>query len=270
MTARPRWYHVQYSDHRGRCYLGIRRKFPAGTHEGAAGDLKSPSHHDKPAFSLLDVFGDLSPEEIAALNSRIRLRKYARGEVIYWQGDEAREMFLLRQGRVELYHVTRHGKRFQLAVMLPGTFFGEMSMLQQAPRFATAEVIREAQVAAIDRGDAEQIIREQPDFALYVIKELSRRLQVTDLRLVSLAYHDVTTRLATELLHLSRQEHAMLLPITHQELGERSGLLRETVTKTLDTFQEEGLVELHRGKISLRNVAGLEALLEPLDTTGIL
>ncbi len=224
----------------------------------------------KPGFSLLDVFRDLSPEEITALNSRIRLRRYAKGEVIYWQGDEARELFLLRKGRVELHHVTRHGKRLQLAVMQPGTFFGEMSMLQEAPRFATAEAVQEAQVAAIGRGDAEQIILEQPDFALYLVKELSRRLQVSDLRLVSLAYHDVTTRLATELLHLSRQERAMLLPITHQELGERSGLLRETVTKTLDLFQEEGLIELHRGKISLRNVAGLEALLEPLDTAGIL
>jgi CRP-like cAMP-binding protein len=223
----------------------------------------------RPAL-VLDVFRDLSPQEITTLNGRIRLRKYAKGEAIYWQGDKAHELFLLRKGRVELYHLTRHGKRLQLAVMQPGTFFGEMSLLRDKPRFDTAEVVQEAHVAAISRGEAEQIIREQPDFALFLVKELSRRLQLSDLRQVSLAYHDVSTRLATELLHLSRQERGVLLPITHQELGERSGLLRETVTKMLDTFQEEGLVELHRGKISLRNVAGLEALLEPLDTTGIL
>ncbi|HEU5369182.1 MAG TPA: helix-turn-helix domain-containing protein, partial [Ktedonobacterales bacterium] len=63
---------------------------------------------------------------------------------------------------------------------------------------------------------------------------------------------------------------ATLLPITHQDLAERSGLLRETVTKTLDAFQEEGLVELHRGRVYLRDVRGLQTLLEPLNAEGML
>lgn len=223
----------------------------------------------KSSLLRFDVFRDLSLEVLAALSSKIQLRKFAKGEAVFWQGDEARELFLLQKGRVELYHLTRHGKRLQLGVVQPGAFFGETCLLGESRYFTIAEVVQESEVAAISRSEVERLIREQPDFSLHLVRELCRRLQLDELRLVTLAYHDVSTRLAAELLYVSRQEHAVLLPITHQELGERSGLLRETVTKTLDAFQEEGLVELHRGRIYLRDMPGLEALLDPLDTAGI-
>ncbi|HEY7347134.1 MAG TPA: Crp/Fnr family transcriptional regulator [Ktedonobacterales bacterium] len=223
-----------------------------------------------PVLLLLDVFRDLTQEELAALSPTLRLKRYAKGQCVYWQGDVADTMFLLRQGRIELHHLTRHGKRLKLGVMRPGMFFGEVCVLGESIRYATAEVVETSQVAIIERAEVVRLIREEPDFALYLVKALSRRLQLSEMRMVTLAYYDVSTRLAAELLQVSQEEQATLLPITHQELADRSGLLRETVTKTLDAFQEEGLVELHRGQVRLRDVRGLRTLLEPLDTENIL
>ncbi|HLW03487.1 MAG TPA: Crp/Fnr family transcriptional regulator [Ktedonobacterales bacterium] len=225
---------------------------------------------ETPIDALRDVFRSLGQEELAALSAEVRLKPYAKGARIFLQGEAADAMYLLRQGRVELYHLTRHGKRLKLGVMRPGMIFGEACVLAGGVRYATAEVVEAAQVIAIDRAEVERLIREEPNFALYLAKELGRRLQLSNWRLVTLAYADVSTRLAAELLHVSREERATLLPITHQELAERSGLLRETVTKTLDAFQEEGLVELHRGQVRLRDVRGLRTLLEPLNAEGIL
>jgi len=225
---------------------------------------------EPPIAALRDVFRSLGQEEVAAPGPDVRLKSYAKGQRVFLQGEAADALYLLRQGRVELYHLTRHGKRLKLGVMRPGMIFGEACVLAGGVRYATAEVVEAAQAIAIDRAEVEQLIREEPDFALYLAKELGQRLQLSNWRLVTLAYADVSTRLAAELLHVSREERATLLPITHQELAERSGLLRETVTKTLDAFQEEGLVELHRGQVRLRDVRGLRTLLEPLNAEGIL
>jgi CRP-like cAMP-binding protein len=227
--------------------------------------MAAPAEQPHPfASSLLyeDVFRDLSQDDLNALSARMWPRSYAREQLIYRQGGDAAELFLLRQGRVELYHLTRHGKRLKLGVIRPGMFFGEAAMLGRTTYLATAEVVEAAQVLAMGRAAFDQLLREQPTIARYLVLALSRRLLLSELRLVGFAYYDAPTRVATELMSLSQEEHTTLLPITHQELGERCGLLRETVTKALDTFQEQGLVELHRGRIVLRDVAGLRALLE--------
>lgn len=219
---------------------------------------------------LHDVFGDVDQERLAALRPGLRLKDYAKGQRIYAQGEPADTLFLLRRGKVELFRLTRAAKRLKLAVMRAGMIFGEACVLGGARRNATAEVAEAAQVVVMTRAEVERFMREDPDFALYLVKELSRRLQQSNWRLVTLAYADVSTRLAAELLHVSQEERATLLPITHQDLAERSGLLRETVTKTLDTFQEEGLVELHRGQVRLRDVQGLRTLLEQMNAEGML
>jgi CRP/FNR family cyclic AMP-dependent transcriptional regulator len=225
----------------------------------------------KPSPRLLqDVLGNASQEKLAALSPHLRVKDYSKGQRIFVQGEAANALYLLRRGRVELYRLTRSAKRLKLAAIRPGMIFGEACVLGGVPRNATAEVAEAAQVVTMDRADIERFIEADPDFTLYLVKELSRRLQESNWRLVTLAYADVSTRLAAELLHVSQEERATLLPITHQDLAERSGLLRETVTKTLDTFQEEGLVELHRGQVRLRDVQGLRSMLEHLHTEGIL
>jgi CRP-like cAMP-binding protein len=218
-----------------------------------------------PAASPLlfaDVFRDLSQHDLAVLSARMWPRSYMRGQIVYRQGSDAAELFLLRQGRVELYHLTRQGKRLKLGHVRPGMFLGEAAMLGQTVYVSTAEAIEPVQVLALGRVAFDQLLRDQPAITRYLVMALSRRLLLSELRLVGFAYHDAPTRVASELMSLSQEEQATLLPITHQELGERCGLLRETVTKTLDTFQERGLVELHRGRILLRDVAGLRAFLE--------
>ena len=214
------------------------------------------------ALLQVDVFSDLPATDLAALSPRMWPRSYAKDQLIYRQGTDAAELFLLRQGRVELYHLTRQGKRLKLGQIRPGMFFGEAATLGRTIYLSTAEAAEPSQVLALGRPALDQLLREQRTITKYLAQALSRRLLLSELRLVAFAYHDAPTRVAAELMSLSQEEHTTLLPITHQELGERCGLLRETVTKALDTFQDQGLVELHRGRIVLRDVDGLRGILE--------
>jgi CRP/FNR family transcriptional regulator len=164
--------------------------------------------------------------------------------------------------------MTSTGKRLELATIQAGTFFGEVPLLGEALHHASAEAVEDVVVGIFSRPHLEQVIRDWPTVGLRLISELSRRINLDASRLEELAYQSAPARLAAALLRLQQGDDAHVITMTHQELGEVTGLLRETVTKMLNEFRVAGLVELHRGRIHLRDVAGLQRLLKEYDLVG--
>lgn len=216
----------------------------------------------------MDLFCDLKQEVIASLYQHMSQRKYAKGQLIYLQDEPTPGLFLLRQGRVQVYRMTSNGKRLELATAQAGTFFGEVPLLGEALHHASAEAVEDVVVGIVSRQQLEQIIRDWPVVGLRLISELSRRMNLDASRLEELAYQSAPARLAAALLRLHQETGDPMIIMTHQELGELTGLLRETVTKMLNEFRVAGLVELHRGRIHLRDVTGLQRLLKEYDLIG--
>ncbi|GAC1447750.1 MAG: Crp/Fnr family transcriptional regulator [Ktedonobacterales bacterium] len=209
-----------------------------------------------------DIFHDLPPEHLDVIEHQTRMVTCPKGRVLYSQEDRAEALFLLKRGRVQLYRLAPSGKRLELATLEPGTFFGEMPLLGESLRHAFAEAVDDALVCVMSRGDVERLIREQPTVALNMLEAISRRLALSEARLEELAYRSVEARIAAVLLRLGQGCDCDSIVITHQELGDMVGALRETVTKTLDGFQAQDVVQLGRGRIHLRDMAGLRAALE--------
>lgn len=209
-----------------------------------------------------EIFRDLSPEDMLAVEHQTEMFTCPKGRIVYSQEDEAEALFLLKRGRVQLYRLTPSGKRLELATIEPGTFFGEMPLLGESLRHAFAEAAEDSLICVMSRVDVERLIREKPSVALRMIEALSRRLALSEARLEELAYKSVAARIAAVLVRLGAGAEDACVAVTHQELGDMVGALRETVTKTLDEFQADGLVELSRARIRLRDVAGLRARLE--------
>ncbi len=210
----------------------------------------------------MDIFRDLEPEVMDRLVHQTEMRTCRKGQILYSQEDRAEVLFLLKRGRVQIYRLTPAGKRLELAIVEPGTFFGEMPLLGESLRHAYAEASEDALVCVMSRSDVERLMRERPQVALRMIEVLGRRLALCEARLEEVAYHSVPARLAAVLLRLSNEVQGEELRVTHQELGDMVGALRESVTKVLDEFQRAGLVELCRGRITLRSVVGLRMRLE--------
>jgi CRP/FNR family transcriptional regulator len=127
---------------------------------------------------------------------------------------------------------------------------------------AFAEAVEESLICILSRDDVETLIVKKPQVAIRMLEVLSTRLAKSESQLEALAYHGVPARLASALLHLV---DAGEVRVTHRELAEMIGAYRETVTKTLDEFQRDGLVELGRMHIviadrsRLAEIAGIEA-----------
>jgi CRP-like cAMP-binding protein len=226
-----------------------------------------PAGHT-PAALTMDLFSDLKPEVVASLYQHMSQRKYSKGQLIYLQDEPTPGLFLLRQGRVQVYRMTSNGKRLELATIQAGTFFGEVPLLNEALHHASAEAVEDVVVGIFSRQHLEQVIREWPVVGLRLIGELSRRINLDASRLEELAYQSAPARLAAALLRLHQEDGNQMITMTHQELGEVTGLLRETVTKMLNEFRVAGLVELHRGRIHLSDVSGLQRLLKEYDLVG--
>ena len=234
----------------------------------AAAAKNAPAAGHNASLMAMDLFADLKEDVIASFYQRMSQRKYAKGQLIYLQDEPTPGLFLLRQGSVQVYRMTSNGKRLELATIHAGTFFGEVPLLGEAVHHASAEAVEDVMVGVLSRAQLEQIIRDWPVVGLRLISELSRRINLDASRLEELAYQSAPARLAAALLRLHQADGEHMITMTHQELGEVTGLLRETVTKMLNEFRVAGLVELYRGRIHLCDVAGLQRLLKEYDLVG--
>jgi CRP/FNR family transcriptional regulator, cyclic AMP receptor protein len=226
----------------------------------ASGTLTALKNRD--CMLTMDIFCDLEPEAMAAFEKQTEIRTCRKGQILYSQEDRAEVLFLLKRGRVQLYRLTPSGKRLELAVIEPGTFFGEMPFIGESLRRTFAEAAEDSLICVMSRADIERLMRERSEVALRMIEVLGRRLALCEARLEEMAYRSVPARIAAVLVRLSQGHNGEVVSITHQELGDMIGALRESVTKVLDEFQRDSLVELGRGRVILRDVASIQLRLD--------
>ncbi len=210
----------------------------------------------------MDIFRDLPQGQIEMIEHSTIMRTIPKGQIIYSQEDRAEALFLLKSGQITIYRLTPAGKRLELATIGPKAFFGEMPLLGESLRHAYAEATEESLLCVMSRADVERLIRDQPSVALRMIESLGRRLADREVRLEELAYRSAPARIAAVLLRLTEGQAGAEVAVTHQELGDMIGAIRETVTKLLDEFQADGLIELRRGHVRLRDPERLRSRLD--------
>lgn len=238
---------------------GLHRVFGSSTREPRGAETQRA--YKREFLRAIDIFRDLAPEELSWVEGSTRMTTAPSGQVIYHQEDSAEGLFLLKKGRVRLSRLSPSGKKLELAVLEPGTFFGEMPMLGERMRNASAEALEDCTLCVMSQADIERLALRTPQVALRMLEILGRRLANSEARLEDLAYRSVPARLASVLLRLSSEHDNVVEGITHQELGDMVGAYRETITKTLDEFQTAGYVELGRRRIRVLDRSALAAVL---------
>lgn len=107
------------------------------------------------------------------------LVEYKAGEPIFEQGDMGSEMFIVHEGEVEIVQ-ERPGRTDHLAKLEKGDFFGEMSLLEDLPRLATARATTDVKLVKVDDQAFDKILRNDPEIAIRIMRKLSRRLREID------------------------------------------------------------------------------------------
>jgi CRP-like cAMP-binding protein len=118
------------------------------------------------------------------------------GEVVVREGEETREMFIIREGRIEIIKQVG-GHEVRLAILERGSFFGEMSLLEGLPRSATARAIGKTELVVLRPGSLLVQIRRDPTFAFELLQQMSRRVrELNDKLVLKVASAEFGNRLA--------------------------------------------------------------------------
>jgi len=209
----------------------------------------------------VDVFQDLTEDEMEEIDRATTITSCRKGKILYMPEDTSEVLFLLKQGRVQLYRISPDGKKLVIATIGPGTVFGEMALIGQGMHNTFAEAIENCVLCVMSREDVERLLITKPKVALRIFEVLGRRLKEAEARLEEIAFKGIPARLASLLLALSAEQGSdTITGLTHQDLAEQVGTYRETTTQTLNHFKAEGLIEIGRKRITIVDRAGLERI----------
>ena len=151
-------------------------------------------------LSTIEMFSDLSPQQVAALEGEIRMSNVPAGRMVFAPEETGEGLFILKQGAVQIYRISPEGKRFVIANIEPGTFFGEMAFAGQSMYGSFAETMQPSLLCVMSRVDLERLIAKYPSVGLRMMQALAGRLGDAESQLEDLALKSLSARLATFIL----------------------------------------------------------------------
>jgi CRP/FNR family cyclic AMP-dependent transcriptional regulator len=192
---------------------------------------------------------------------------YPQGALLFMEGEAARGVHILCQGRVKLLTTNAEGKTFILKIAQPGQVFGLNSIVTGRPHEVTVETMQPCQVAYVSKEDFLRFMKENGEACLRVVQQLGQECHSAYevIRSLGLA-SSVSEKLAKFLVGWSadgRESDGAVrvkLALTHEELSQLIGCSRESVTRTLSDFKRQRLVELNGATLLVWDRAGLEML----------
>ncbi|MDX1614861.1 MAG: Crp/Fnr family transcriptional regulator [Candidatus Promineifilaceae bacterium] len=213
------------------------------------------------SLATFGLFRDLTSVEHNILATQISVRSHAAGEIVYESGEPGDELHLLLQGQIQLYRLVMTGQTLVTLSLGPGSFFGEGAMVGASAHTHYARCVHPSVIGRIGRRKFLWLLSAKPAVALRFAEKLAQRNSRLEQRMEALAYKDDSARLATLLLSLAEQTGlgpARVEGLRSQEWGNLVGAYRESVTKTLNEFRANGLIEIGPGHITLVDRPNLE------------
>lgn len=216
-----------------------------------------------PARGLLrsvPIFAGLDAASADALERLCETRGYPEGAVVVSEDEPGDALFVLAEGKVKVVLYGESGREVILSIFArPGEVFGEMSLLDDAPRSATVMAMAPSTLLVLSRADFRAHVDRHPSIALHVLTELSRRLRRADAIIGDLALLDVFGRLAAKLRALAEAEgeetEAGILirqRPTQAEIAAMIGTSRETVSRALSELVRRGDVVMTGKRLLIR------------------
>ncbi|KEK25618.1 Crp/Fnr family transcriptional regulator [Bacillus gaemokensis] len=203
-------------------------------------------------LSRIQLFHELELEELKKIEPDTPIDVMKRGTIITSPHMEQKFLYLIKSGKVRLYKLSEDGKELTIDILGIGHVFGAVGTFTTGSEGIYAETWEDSLICKIDKIQFEKIIRDRPDIALKFIEIISIRLKEMEELLEHMAYGSARKRLLFLLYKLSkkfgievdstRDWIPLEISITHQELANMMGSIRETVTSLLSDLTKEGII----------------------------
>lgn len=171
-------------------------------------------------------------------------KTYEKSDMIYMAGDMGEKLYVIHQGKVKISRLSDSGKEQVIRMLGPGEFMGELSLFSHNPLTDNAEALEKTTVCVINGGEIKTLMLKYPTIAFKVLEELSQRLEKAENLIENINLHGVERRLADTLLDMANSKGEINLKMSRKDLASHLGMSRETLSRKLSFFQEQGLIEL--------------------------
>jgi CRP/FNR family cyclic AMP-dependent transcriptional regulator len=182
------------------------------------------------------IFSGLSPTELELLEHHMVTRSFKKNTIIINEGDEASTFFIIITGAIKVFLSNEEGKEIIINAQGPGDHFGELALLDGAPRSASVITTEKSTIGVISKEDFHHVLSRNTDLALNLIRELTRRVRFLSDNVRTLALMDVYGRIAKVLLSMAQEEDGKMVinnRPTQQDIANHIGASREMVARIL-------------------------------------
>jgi CRP-like cAMP-binding protein len=202
-------------------------------------------------FGRSPLFQQASREIMESLAGRLRRRRFRRGEVIFHQGDPGDSLHIVASGAVKIVLPSAEGEEAIIATLRPGDFFGELALLDGAPRSATATALEQTDTLVLPRQVFAELLDTLPGLRDALFAGLAHELRRLTGHVEELHFLDLAGRLAMRLTRLARETEPdahgafrLNWPYTQSDLAAMIGGTRQSVNRLLSELVESDLISI--------------------------
>jgi len=224
-----------------------------------------------PAFLSTKIFSDLPQDGLVDVFKRFKKRTYKRGDILFIEGEPAQTYFIVGEGQIKVFQSSADGFEVILHMLGPGELVGAFPTLGKGTYPASAQAFTILVAYSISSESFDVLLDDYPLVAVNLLRFATRVLQASHEKLREMATERVEQRIARTLARLANQigrqtETGILIdaPLTRQDLAEMTGTTLFTVSRTLKSWERDGILEVGREKVTITDPHRLVVLGEDL------
>jgi CRP-like cAMP-binding protein len=215
----------------------------------------------------IPLLAELTEEEMVKVKAELRIRHYAKREVVLHKGGSGDGLLFLLSGQMQVIDVTEDGRAIGLRMLAPGDFFGEIALINNSTRSASVVAMSEVLVAFLPAPTAMHLFAHAPSVARQMLQHLAQKIQRDSEFRALLSINNTAKRIYTYLV-LTQQKPpvdgapAVVNLPTHQDIANMINTSRETVTRALATLVQQGVVQKDQHRLIIIKPDALQKLVQ--------
>ena len=221
----------------------------------------------KKTLSQMEIFSDLSSSEIEDIEKLGKVKKFARGETIFSQGQEAKSAYVVIEGRVKVYKIGADGRTHILHIFGRKDMFGEAVMFSGRSYPAFAQALENSEIFSMPKSDFLTLVEAKPKVAIKMLGAQAMMLRRFAAKIEDLSLRAVSARLAGYFLEQidiagqpSEEGYVLKLSMNKSLLAAYLGTISETLSRTFHDFKEKGIIKEEKRGLVVTDLPQLQKL----------
>lgn len=205
-----------------------------------------------------ELFSGLSEPLLRSVAGECTTNAYPAGTILFRENEMGTVLYFVVSGAIKIYTSNANGESKILSIITKGESFGELSLLDGKPRSATAQVLEDTKLLSLSAKKFNQLLRNNPEISLGIIRQLSERLRETNQQVHDLTYLNNKQRVMKNLLQLASTHGSrsaktihIRLSLNYDELAQMAGVSKTALFQVFHELQEMRVLSFVDDQIAL-------------------